>query len=119
MAREQLEIHDVVKKYGKFTAVDQVSQSTAELESRQFGPGGDDHLFLFTMEEMLSLVPPEAETVHAGYLGGSQLVNSRTHHLFRPFPGPWLRAFIRFLARVPGLNRRTCHNLVMVLRRRP
>jgi 2-polyprenyl-3-methyl-5-hydroxy-6-metoxy-1,4-benzoquinol methylase len=88
-----------------------------ELEKRQFGPAGEDHLFLFTMEEMKSLVPAGAALIDWGYLGGTLALNSRTHHLFRFLPINFYRKLIRVLARIPFINRYSFHNLYMVIRK--
>lgn len=88
-----------------------------ELEKTQFGPAGEDHLFLFTMKEMLSLVPEGTEIIEAGYLGGSLAFNSKSHHLFRVLPLKFYAKIIRAAAQLPILNRFSFHNLYMVLRK--
>lgn len=89
-----------------------------ELEKMQFGPAGEDHLFLFTMREMTSLVPPGAELVDKGYLGGSLAFNSRTHLLFKLLPLWLYRRLIRWTAHIPLVNRFSFHNIYMVLEKR-
>jgi SAM-dependent methyltransferase len=88
-----------------------------ELEKLQFGPDGEDHLFLFTMKEMKSLVPQGAKLTDWGYLGGTLALNSRTHHLFRFLPLNFYRRMIRWLAGIPLLNRFSFHNIYMVIQR--
>lgn len=88
-----------------------------ELEKMQFGPAGEDHLFLFTMGEMKGLAPKGAVLREWGYLGGSLVLNSRTHHLFRWMPVRFYSRLIRWLARVPLLNRFSFHNIYMVLQK--
>ena len=87
-----------------------------ELEKVQFGPAGEDHLFLFTMGEMKSLLPQRSRLEESGYLGGSLAMNSVTHHFFRWLPLVAYKGLIRMLARVPLLNRFSFHNIYMVLR---
>lgn len=86
-----------------------------ELEKAQFGPAGEDHLFLFTMGEMKGLVPQGARLVDSGYLGGSLAFNSKTHHLFRLLPVKAYVGLIRLTAALPLFNRFSFHNLYMVL----
>ena len=88
-----------------------------ELEKMQFGPAGEDHLFLFTMKEMKSLVPSGAALVDAGYLGGSLAFNSKTHHLFRFLPVRLYARLIRGAAHLPLANRYSFHNIYMVLQK--
>ncbi len=88
-----------------------------ELEKMQFGPAGEDHLFLFTMREMKSLVPKGSRIASAGYLGGSLAFNSKTHPLFRALPLGFYRRLIRGMAWVPLFNRYSFHNIYMVLQK--
>jgi 2-polyprenyl-3-methyl-5-hydroxy-6-metoxy-1,4-benzoquinol methylase len=88
-----------------------------ELEKRQFGPAGEDHLFLFTMREMKSLVPEGVKLIDWGYLGGSLALNSRTHHLFRVVPLKLYRRMIRWMSGIPILNRFSFHNIYMVIQK--
>ena len=88
-----------------------------ELEKMQFGPAGEDHLFLFTMKEMKALAPEGVKLADSGYLGGSLAFNSRTHHLFRVLPLSLYRRIIRWMAHVPILKRFSFHNIYMVLQK--
>ena len=88
-----------------------------ELEKMQFGPNGEDHLFLFTMKEMVGLKPPEARVIDRGYLGGTLMLNSWTHHIFRLLPLKLYRRFIRGLAHLPLIDRYTFHNIYMVIQK--
>jgi len=99
--------------FSKFDGADK----RRELEKMQFGPAGEDHLFLFTMREMKSLAPEGAKLVDSGYLGGSLALNSVTHHLFRLLPIKLYRRMIRGMAGIPLLNRFSFHNIYMVLQK--
>ncbi len=88
-----------------------------ELEKMQFGPTGEDHLFLFTMKEMTGLVPQGAGLVEQGYLGGSLAFNSITHRFFRFLPVKTYKGLIRSLAVIPVFNRFSFHNIYMVLQK--
>jgi 2-polyprenyl-3-methyl-5-hydroxy-6-metoxy-1,4-benzoquinol methylase len=88
-----------------------------ELEKLQFGPAGEDHLFLFTMKEMKTLVPQKSKLIDWGDLGGSLALNSRTHHLFRFLPLSAYRRMIRWMSKVPILNRFSFHNIYMVIQK--
>jgi 2-polyprenyl-3-methyl-5-hydroxy-6-metoxy-1,4-benzoquinol methylase len=88
-----------------------------ELEKLQFGPDGENHLFLFTLKEMKSLVPAGTKLVDWGYLGGSLALNSRTHHLFRFLPLKLYGHMIRWMSRIPILNRFSFHNIYMVIQK--
>ena len=84
------------------------------LESRQFGPDGADHLFLFTRSDLRLLLPPQAVLEETGYLGGSVLLNRWTTFLLRPFPAGLGPALERLAAVLPWVNRRFSHGLYAV-----
>ena len=81
------------------------------------GPGGDDHLFALTLEELIRLLPPGIEPVHRAY-AVSRLINSRSHPVIRRLLGgvpAWLQ---RAAARLPGLGARLSQQLVVAARLR-
>jgi len=93
-----------------------LSKETRKLfEERQFGPGGEDHLFLFKLGEVRYIVPGNARIVERGYLGGTILVNKYSYHFFRLFPIRLLESFIRTLSRVPVINSKTFGNIYAIL----
>jgi 2-polyprenyl-3-methyl-5-hydroxy-6-metoxy-1,4-benzoquinol methylase len=87
------------------------------LEKRQFGPDGEDHLFLLTLPEMRSLAPPEVTVIETGYLGGTLVFNRMTHHLFRILPVRLYARMIRGLAHLPLFNRLFFQNIYMAVRK--
>jgi 2-polyprenyl-6-hydroxyphenyl methylase/3-demethylubiquinone-9 3-methyltransferase len=99
-----------------FSAFDSEEKRQA-LEKRQFGPDGEDHLFLFTVREMKSLVPNQERVVGTGYLGGTLVFNRLTHHLFRILPLRFYARLIRALAHLPIFNRFFFQNVYMVVRK--
>ena len=42
-----------------------------KFKEMQFGPGGDDHLFLFRLDEIKYIVPENAKILEKGYCGGT------------------------------------------------
>lgn len=89
-------------------------EARKELEARQFGPDGEDHLFLFTLEEM-DAVLPAGKRLSLGYCGGSLMINSKSRHLLRLLPRSWAPKAVRLAAAVPGLRRLASHNLIAVI----
>jgi 2-polyprenyl-3-methyl-5-hydroxy-6-metoxy-1,4-benzoquinol methylase len=87
------------------------------LEQRQFGPDGEDHLFLFTLEDLKLIIPEGLRLEKSGYLGGTVLVNKRTIFTLKFLPVGWPRAIERFIAHVPLVNRFTCHGIYAVYRK--
>ncbi|MCD4813055.1 methyltransferase domain-containing protein [bacterium] len=85
------------------------------LEEKQFGPDGEDHLFLFTLSDLKLILPKGVVLKKAGYLGGTVLINRRTTFFLRVLPKSWLLGLERLVANVPVLNRLTCHGLYAVL----
>ena len=85
--------------------------------ARQFRPAGEDHLFLFRLEELPMIVPPGSEIVEQGYLGGTVLYNAIDQTLFRLLPADLVGRLIRLSAAVPLVNRLTCQNIYAVVRK--
>jgi 2-polyprenyl-3-methyl-5-hydroxy-6-metoxy-1,4-benzoquinol methylase len=85
------------------------------LMERQFGPSGEDHLFLFRLEEIDYIVPKKARIMELGYLGGSILVNKYSYHFLKLFPIRLVDYFIRSLSKVPLINKKTFINIYAIL----
>ena len=87
------------------------------LEAEQFGPGGEHHLFAYTIEEIQSHVPPESELVSIAYLG-SGLYNSHAQKLLNAkILGPLYKAVAARVVKVPWLDRRIGSTVMVVLQR--
>lgn len=85
--------------------------------SRQFRPAGEDHLFLFRLEELDMIIPPGAQIIEKGYLGGTILYNEIDQALFRLLPARTVEKLIRFFSLVPFVNRFTYHNIFAVVKK--
>jgi len=88
-----------------------------KFESQQFGPDGEYHLFLFNLEEIREIFPPNAKIIERGYMGGTVLINEYSRHLFKVFPVSFVEKLIRFLARIPIINRKTFYNIYVLLKK--
>ncbi len=91
--------------------------SRKALETRQFGPDGEDHLFLFTQEELPMIVPSNGTIVESGYDGGTFLINKYSRHFFKPFPVAYMEQCVQFLAQIPIVNQWTYHNMYAVIQK--
>lgn len=88
-----------------------------KFEELQFGPDGNNHLFLFTLNEVDSLIPKNATVVSREYVGSTILLNRRTKWVFRIFPRKAFESFIRLLSKVPFLNKKTFNNIMVVIKK--
>lgn len=88
-----------------------------KFEELQFGPDGNNHLFLFTLSEVDSLIPQGAKVVSRSFVGSTVLLNRRTKWFFRIFPVSIFEKLIRFLSRIPGLNVKTFNNIMVVIQK--
>jgi 2-polyprenyl-3-methyl-5-hydroxy-6-metoxy-1,4-benzoquinol methylase len=86
--------------------------------SRQFRPAGEDHLFLFKLDELAMIVPDNMEIIQKGYMGGTVLYNKLNQVIFRLLPVRLLERIISLSASIPLVNSRTCHNIYTVLRKK-
>ncbi len=66
--------------------------------------GGEDHLFLFKLDELAMIVPDNSEIIEKGYLGGTVLYNKINQTLFRLLPPGFVGKVIRLSASVPLVN---------------
>jgi len=87
------------------------------LEQKQFGPDGEDHLFLFTQSDLKLIVPDGIKLEESGYIGGTVLINKRTDFLLGMLPRGWPETLERFITKVPLLNKFTCHGIYAVYRK--
>jgi 2-polyprenyl-6-hydroxyphenyl methylase/3-demethylubiquinone-9 3-methyltransferase len=89
----------------------------ARIEREQFGPGGEHHLFAYTLKELVAHVPSNAELVTVKYFG-SGLLNSHVQRLLNsPRLGSTYRSLAHIATQIPGLRERLSISLVLVLRR--
>jgi len=76
-----------------------------EMKSRQFGPGGKDHLYVFNLKCLEKFTSSQKlSTIEKGYMG-SCFINKFTYSVLRVFPGFFLRLVDKFLANFPGINK--------------
>lgn len=88
-------------------------------EEKQFGPDGENHLFLFKLEEIKYIVPKEAIIKEKGYSGGTILINKYSILFLKLFPLQLVECGIRILSRVPIINRMTFNNVYVILEKIP
>ncbi len=93
-------------------------EARKQFEDRQFGPDGEDHLFLFKLSELPLILPPGTQLEESGYLGGSVLINRHTTRFLRWMPIAWAEGLERLMAHLPGVNAYTCHSIYAVIRAR-
>jgi SAM-dependent methyltransferase len=92
--------------------------SRADLEARQFGPDGKDHLFLFTRGELRLLCPAGASIVASGYLSNAlfgKLPKALAANLFTPTSAS---KGIRLLSLFPMINRLTSTGQFLIIRKK-
>lgn len=99
--------------FGQFSA----KEDRKKFEELQFGPDGNNHLFLFTLQEVTSLIPQNAKIVESGYLGSSILLNRRTYKLFKIFPYGMFVGILNMLAKIPFINKKTFNNIYTVIQK--
>ena len=87
------------------------------LEKRQFGPDGEDHLFLFTLSDLKLIIPKGIKLEESGFLGGTVLINKRTYPLLKILPKGWPEKLERLIAGIPLLNYFICHGIYAVYRK--
>jgi 2-polyprenyl-3-methyl-5-hydroxy-6-metoxy-1,4-benzoquinol methylase len=96
----------VLKKYPRDT-----------LAQKQFGPDGSDHLFLFTLKEAQSIMPQQTKLLESGYLGGSILIHASNLALIAWLRPSALKKTLRFLAKIPVINKRTFNNFYLIFKK--
>jgi SAM-dependent methyltransferase len=84
-------------------------------ESKQFGPAGPDHLFLFRLDELDLILPSDAHPLSKGYLGSTIVINRYTYQFFKWLPVHVLERSIRALAQLPIFNALTFNNIYVVV----
>lgn len=95
-----------------------LDKTRGNLEKRQFGPSGEDHLFLLRPEELKLIIPENSKIVNKGYLGGTFLINSISIKLLKKItPFQFVEKIIDLVNKVPIINRYTCNNLFIVIRK--
>lgn len=57
-----------------FKQIKRKDQRTIFLK-KQFKPDGENHLFVFKLEELIAILPDEAKVLESGYLGGTFIIN--------------------------------------------
>ena len=86
------------------------SKNRKNLVKRQFGPAGEDHLFVFDKKSLDALLETQCfKTISAGYVN-SFLMNPFTYHLFKFIPD--------FLIKLPFLNSKLSLGLYVAVRKK-
>jgi len=88
-----------------------------DLARRQFGPGGEDHLFAFDLPGLLSVARQAGLEVLEHEYHASMLHSDRLRPLKRLFSPSQLRALSRQACRLPLIGPRTALTLLVVARR--
>ncbi len=89
----------------------------ARLEAEQFGPGGEHHLFAYTVDELRGHIPAGADLISIAYLG-SGLYNSHAQRLLNVRGiGSAYRSLASGVVRVPYLDRLLGSTVLLVIRR--
>ena len=86
----------------------------AEAANRQYGRGGEDHLFAFTAPELAGVVAQAGLRVVSAQRHASVLHSDKLMPLKRLLPPAAIRATSRFLCRLPWVGRRTALTLLVV-----
>ena len=92
-------------------------ESRSDLEARQFGPDGKDHLFLFTRRELRLLRPCGGSITASGYLSNtllSKLPKTLMAFLFTPISASKV---MRLLSLVPMVNSLTSSGQFLIVRK--
>jgi len=88
------------------------------LAEKQYGPGGDEHLFLFKAGEMALIVPGGAEILRKGYTGGSGLLMKRlTQPFLKLLSLGMIEKATMYMARIPLLNTVLSANIYCLIRK--
>lgn len=99
--------------FGEFSK----KEDRKKFEELQFGPDGNNHLFLFTLSEVDSLIPKNAKVISRSFVGSTILLNRRTKWFFRIFPVRMFEKLIRMLSGIPWLNVKTFNNIMVVIQK--
>ena len=86
----------------------------AQVEGRQFGPGGEDHLFAFTAAELVDVVRQAGLKVMRVEYHASMLHTDRLGAVKRLLSPDTLRLLTRLVCRIPVLGPRTALTLMVV-----
>jgi len=92
-----------------------------EFEQFQFGPDGDNHLFLFTLNELSLIIPGNLKLISKGYLG-STILFSYLYKLRNIFPNNLVKyntllKIIRGLSHMYIFNKLTFNNIFIILKK--
>lgn len=89
-----------------------------KFEEVQFGPDGEDHLFLFNLKEIELILPNKGYMSEKGYLGGLVVINRFSQPILKFFPSKLVERCIRGLSVFPLINRKISKNIYIVIRKR-
>lgn len=89
----------------------------ASAEQRQFGPGGEDHLFAFTLPELAQVIRSADLQVLSATRCGSMLHSDRLAGLKRLLPVPLIRCASAAACAIPVIGSLTALSLVVVARK--
>lgn len=90
-----------------------------DVVSRQFGPDGDFHLFLFELNEISDIIPSNSNIIKQGYLGGTMIINSILFRfqILTLFPVRFFEILIKILSCIPYVNKKTFSNIYLIIKK--
>lgn len=92
--------------------------SAEELQARQFGPAGEDHLFAFSREGLKNLLAGcGLQVLRCGYIG-SVVYSDKLRVVKKLLPVRWLAVFSSMINKLPWLNRLLSYTLVVICRKK-
>jgi len=86
-----------------------------DLIKKQFGPGGEDHLFLFRSHELKRILPKNIKIIGKGYTGSTILINRFTYNFLKLLPIHFLELIIRQVSKIPLINTKFYNNIFLIL----
>jgi len=92
--------------------------SVEQLDSQQFGPAGEDHLFAFSREALVELLTAcGLRILRCGYTG-SVVYSDQLRALKRLLPVRWLELLSSLINKLPWLNKLLSYTLVAICRKK-
>jgi 2-polyprenyl-3-methyl-5-hydroxy-6-metoxy-1,4-benzoquinol methylase len=91
--------------------------ASEEVAHRQFGRGGEDHLFAFTAPELIAVIEQAGLEVQSTELHATVLHSDRLMPLKRVVSPALIRTFSRFICKLPLIGRLTALTLLVVASR--
>ena len=89
-----------------------------DVEARQFGPGGEDHLFAFTLRELIGVAREAGLELLAAQWHATMLHSDKLMPIKRLLSPSQLRSVSRLICRLPVIGPKTALTLLVVAARR-